>query len=103
MVRALPCHGRGRGFESRRSRLYTVYILQSTIDSKYYIGVTRDLTKRIQEHNQGKTRSLRNRIPLNLVYSEDYLDRHEAYIRERQIKSYKGGNSFKKLINDTVG
>ena len=66
-------------------------------DHRYYIGSTRDLERRIKEHNSGKTISLKHRLPLKLVYSESFKTRKEASVRERKIKSYKGGNSFKKL------
>jgi len=33
-----------------------------------------------------------------LIYKEEAENYSEARIREKQIKSYKGGNEFKKLI-----
>lgn len=77
--------------------MYYVYILRSLKDYRYYIGSTKDIKKRIEEHNSGKTISLRNRIPLKLVYSEEFTSRTEAFRREKKIKSYKGGEAFKKL------
>lgn len=37
-----------------------------------------------------------------IVYFEKYYNAKDAYKREKQIKSYKGGNEFKKLINGGV-
>lgn len=51
------------------------------------------------EHNSGKTLSLKNRRPLEIIYFEEYDSQVKAYAREKQIKSYKGGLSFKKLIS----
>ena len=82
--------------------MYHVYILKSLRDNGYYIGCTSDLDKRIREHNSGKTVSLRNRRPLEIIYSERYDNQAEAYSREKQIKSYKGGSAFKKLIHGEV-
>ena len=38
-----------------------------------------------------------------LIYKEMYSDRLEAFTREKQIKSYKGGEAFKKLVDKSVG
>ncbi|HDP69106.1 MAG TPA: hypothetical protein ENN20_11515 [Candidatus Marinimicrobia bacterium] len=36
-----------------------VYILHSEKDGGFYIGYTANLSRRVQQHNAGKTRSLR--------------------------------------------
>ena len=76
-----------------------VYILQSLKDHKYYIGETADVAARLAYHNQGKQRSTRGRIPFRLIHTEEYATRTEALIREKQIKSWKGGIAFRALIN----
>lgn len=81
---------------------YYVYILKSLKDGGYYIGCTTDLERRLLEHNKGKTSSLKNRRPLEIMYSETYNNSKDAYDREKKIKSYKGGSQFKKLINGSV-
>ena len=74
------------------------YILQSLRDHKYYIGETHDVNSRLLYHNSGLQRSTKSRIPFRLIIIEEYENRQMALIREKQIKSWKGGNSFKKLI-----
>ena len=76
-----------------------VYILQSEKDKKYYIGETSDAAARLLFHNTGKQRSTRNRIPFIIILVEQFETRHEALKREKQIKSWKGGNAFKALIS----
>ena len=76
-----------------------VYILQSLKDHRYYIGETSDVEARLLFHNSGKQRSTRKRIPFRLVLVEEYPDRTTALKREKQIKSWKGGEAFKKLIS----
>ena len=78
--------------------MYSVYILRSLKDGGYYIGCTNNLSRRLNDHNHGKTPSLKNRIPLEIIYSEIYTNQSEAFAREKEIKSYKGGGAFKKLI-----
>jgi len=75
-----------------------VYILQSLKDHRYYIGETSDVEARMRFHNSGRQRSTRNRIPFRLVLVEEYPDRETALTRERQIKSWKGGEAFQKFI-----
>lgn len=82
--------------------MYIVYILQSQKDGGFYVGCTTNLPQRIQQHNSGKTLSLKNRRPLGVVYKEEFSDPKIAYQREKQIKSYKGGEAFKNLINGGV-
>ena len=76
-----------------------VYILQSLKDQRYYIGETCDVEARLHFHNSGKQRSTKSRIPFRLILVEEYPDRETALKREKQIKSWKGGEAFKKLIN----
>jgi len=78
--------------------MYYVYILKSLKDGRYYIGSTKNLDNRISDHNLGRTKSLRSRLPLKLVYYEKYPTQSMARKREKEIKNYKGGNAFKKLI-----
>jgi putative endonuclease len=76
-----------------------VYILKSLKDGKYYTGETHNPEARLEFHNSGKQRSTKNRIPFVLILVEEYADREQALKREKQIKSWKGGEAFKKLVN----
>ncbi len=73
--------------------MWHVYLLKSKINNKYtYIGYTDNLKKRLGEHNQGKTKSIKHKIPFKLVYIETYCDKAIARKREIELKN----NSFKK-------
>jgi putative endonuclease len=78
---------------------YFVYILRSEKDGKYYIGSTHDVLSRLAFHNAGLQRSTKSRIPFIIVYSEECAEKKQALIREKEIKSYKGGQAFKRLIS----
>jgi len=82
---------------------YYVYILQSEKDNNYYIGSTSDVLKRLKYHNAGLQRSTRHRIPFKLVYQETWSTKTAALKREREIKSYKGGEAFRQLIKKPRG
>lgn len=77
---------------------YWIYILQSEKDHKYYIGSTANVEKRLDYHNRGLQRSTRHRIPFKLIYREELPNKTAALKREKQIKNYKGGQAFKRLI-----
>jgi putative endonuclease len=68
---------------------YIVCIIQSQKDNKYYIGQTINAEKRLSEHNRGKVRSTKYRMPFELVYQEECISRIEAIKREKYFKSYK--------------
>ena len=81
---------------------YYVYILKSLKDHKFYIGSTSDIAARLYFHNAGFQRSTRHRIPFILVYQELFMSKASALQREKQIKSFKGGEAFKKLLRDVA-
>ena len=77
--------------------MYYVYIIENNI-RKHYIGVTSDLVQRSRHHNSGANRSTKNKGPWIIIYTEEFKDKKTAWFREKQIKKYKGGEAFKKLI-----
>ncbi|RPI67913.1 MAG: GIY-YIG nuclease family protein [Ignavibacteriales bacterium] len=62
------------------------------------MGSTHDLNNRLSYHNSGKVKSTKAYKPWLIIHSEQYESKSEAIKREKQIKSYKGGNAFKLLI-----
>jgi putative endonuclease len=69
--------------------LYT-YVLQSEKDNKFYVGFTKDLKLRFEQHNKGLVESTKDRMPLRLIYDEACLDQNDATKREKYLKSYHG-------------
>ncbi len=80
--------------------MYFVYIIESIVSNRKYIGVTSDLDKRLRYHNSGANRSTRKKGPWKLIHSEEFTSKETAWLREKKIKSYKGGVAFKKLIGE---
>lgn len=67
--------------------LWFLYILECN-DGTLYTGITNDLTRRTQRHNDGKgARYTRTRCPVKLVYYEPCANRSAALIREAAVKS----------------
>ena len=82
--------------------MFTTYILQNSNTKRFYIGSTNNLDRRLEEHNRGQTRSTRQKGEWKIIYKELYRTNIEAKRREKMIKSYKGGNAFRKLIAAVV-
>jgi putative endonuclease len=78
--------------------MYFVYVLLSLKDGRFYIGMTDDLDRRVEEHNSGKSRSTRNRRPFVLVYSEQCDSRLMASKREKFLKSGPGHRFLKRTL-----
>ena len=77
---------------------YKVYILKSLNFNRYYIGHSSDVEKRLLEHNLGKVRSTKAYKPWKIIYFEVKSSKKDAYKREMQIKAFKHGKAFEKLI-----
>lgn len=65
-----------------------VYILKCS-DNSFYIGVTNNVQKRLWEHNNSVVKGYTSkRIPVDVVYLEEYSDPSEAIRREKQLKGW---------------
>jgi len=80
--------------------MYYVYVIQSEKDGSTYIGYTEDLVRRIQEHNQGKTKSIKHKIPYKLIHTEEFNSKTEARKRELKLKrsSFEKEKLFKTIF-----
>ncbi|HSE90371.1 MAG TPA: GIY-YIG nuclease family protein [Candidatus Binatia bacterium] len=78
--------------------MYYVYVLKSRKDGRFYVGCTADLRKRIAEHNDGKTRSTRHRIPFDLLYYEGSRNHTNALHREKYLKTTYGKRYLKNRL-----
>ena len=65
-----------------------VYILECS-DGTYYTGSTRDLERRLQQHQVGEgAKYTIKRLPVKLIYSEEFDRIDAAFYREKQIQSW---------------
>ncbi|KXK41860.1 MAG: protein containing GIY-YIG catalytic domain-containing protein, partial [Chlorobi bacterium OLB5] len=58
--------------------MYFAYILKSLKDNKYYYGSTGDIKNRLKQHNYGKVKSTKHRMPFILHYSEQFENKSDA-------------------------
>jgi len=79
--------------------MFYVYVLLSLKDSKFYIGYTDNLDRRINEHNKGLVTSTKYRRPLKLVYYEYGGTKEDAIRREGCLKSGRGKKYLKTRLS----
>lgn len=78
-----------------------VYILLCK-DETLYTGWTVDLDKRVKTHNKGKaSKYTRGRLPVQLVYYEEFEDKIQAQKREYAIKQLKRKDKLKLIESFT--
>jgi putative endonuclease len=70
--------------------MFFAYILKSEKDNSYYYGSTSDLEKRLLNHNKGKVRYTKGKMPWKIHYYESFASKSEAYKREMFFKSIEG-------------
>ncbi|MFH1227961.1 MAG: GIY-YIG nuclease family protein [Planctomycetota bacterium] len=80
--------------------MYYVYVIQSERDKRYYIGYTSNLEKRLNSHNTGLQRWTRSRGPWKLVYSEYFINKRDAIIRERGLKNKKSHKAIENIVHN---
>lgn len=67
---------------------FYIYILRCA-DGSYYTGHTEDLEKRIDEHHMGAIPGYtQKRLPVELVFTDEFPSREDALDREKQIKGW---------------
>jgi putative endonuclease len=94
--------GKGRLGRRRRPRwtqMESVCVLRSEKDGKLYVGMTNDLTRRVEEHNTGRVSSTKGRRPMKIIRVEEYLDRKQAAEREKFLKTGQGRELLKEIID----
>jgi len=77
---------------------FIVYAIESKVDKRIYVGLTKNLENRIKEHNAGRTKSTKGYRPWKLVFWQNFNNRKEARKQEKYFKSGSGKEKLKELI-----
>ena len=78
--------------------MYYTYVLISEKDGKKYVGYTKDLKLRFEQHKNGQVDSTKHRRPLKLIYYEACLKEADAKRREKYLKTHYGQLFLKKRL-----
>ena len=75
--------------------MFYTYILKCS-DGTFYCGYTSDLDRRIREHNSGTgAKYTKPRLPVELIYYEEFDTKSQAMKRECAIKKLKREEKLK--------
>ena len=65
-----------------------MYILECS-DGSYYTGSTNNLELRLQQHQRGEgANHTKKRLPVKLVYFEEFNRIDEAFYREKEVQGW---------------
>jgi predicted GIY-YIG superfamily endonuclease len=74
-----------------------VYLLQSLVEpERYYVGLTNDSARRLDEHNSGQSIHTNKHKPWKIVVTVGFDDAAKAAAFERYLKSGSGRAFAKK-------
>lgn len=77
---------------------FSVYILKSARDGRYYVGQTKNLDDRLRRHNGDRMHATKGRGPWKIVYVETFSTRSAAMAREREIKRQKSRAYLERIL-----
>lgn len=69
---------------------------------KWYTGVTGDLRKRFNQHQEGKSQWTKDKGPWALIYYEACLSEEDARSRETYLKSGMGKRYLKNRLKRSL-
>ncbi len=72
---------------------YRVYVIQNTT-GKFYIGLSEDVTHRLNDHNSGASTWTRHKGPWILRWTSEAMSLSDARKLENRLKSMKGGEGL---------
>lgn len=79
-----------------------VYVLRSLNDGMFYFGHTSDVFRRLEQHNNGSTKSTAPRRPFELIYFEAHRNKYDAIRREKYFKTTAGRNTIRYMIREYI-
>jgi putative endonuclease len=75
---------------------YRVYVLRNP-DGRFYIGLTDDVGRRVEQHNTGISKWTSGRGPWTLIWQSEARSLSEARKLELLLKRQKGGAGFYRI------
>ena len=73
--------------------VYWVYVIQNA-EGRFYIGITDDTIRRLNDHNSGVSVWTKHRGPWKLRWTSEAMSISEARKLENYLKRQKGGGGF---------
>ncbi|HKL44497.1 MAG TPA: GIY-YIG nuclease family protein [Candidatus Absconditabacterales bacterium] len=74
-----------------------VYILEM-INGRYYIGSSKNVKRRFDEHNRGLVKSTKNNRPLKLLFVKEFETYDLALKKELSLKKQKDRKAVERFM-----
>lgn len=78
--------------------MFYTYLLESKTDGTLYIGLTNNVTARLERHNKGMESYTKTKLPWELLFYAAFRTRVEAASFEKYLKSGSGKEFVRKRI-----
>ena len=79
--------------------MFWVYVLRSEKTGRHYTGSCHDLDNRVREHNSGESPATRHGVPWVLIHAEPHPTKIVAGARERFLKTGKGRDEVRRMVD----
>ena len=80
--------------------LYYVYIIESEKDKSWYYGFSRNLERRLDFHNDGKSTYTKSKLPWKLIFSKSFDIKTEALKFEKYLKKMRNKEYIKRIHSE---
>ncbi|MEK7187686.1 MAG: GIY-YIG nuclease family protein [Patescibacteria group bacterium] len=77
--------------------MFYTYVVENK-NKRWYTGYTKDLRKRLSEHNEKKSKYTKHHGPYILIYYEACISEGDAKSREKYLKSGMGKRYLKNRL-----
>ena len=74
---------------------YYTYIIESSVNKKWYIGHTNDIERRLPEHNSGQNKSTKGKGPWRLIFLSSFNNNLDANKFELKLKKIRNKDFIK--------
>lgn len=81
---------------------FCTYVLYSLKDHQFYIGYTTDFSRRMSEHEQGKSKSTAHRRPFVPLLCEYYYAKKDSLRREDYFKTNAGKRTLRLMLKESL-
>lgn len=82
--------------------MFYLYILKSAKYPKTYVGISGNIDKRLIEHNNNESTFTSKYVPWEVIYTERFESKKDAFKRERYFKSAAGRKKIKNIIDKFI-
>jgi predicted GIY-YIG superfamily endonuclease len=72
---------------------YSAHVIKNPI-GRFYIGLTDNVLRRVEDHNSGVSTWTRGKGPWSLVFERNCMTLSQARRLEGELKRQKGGDGF---------